>query len=267
MLKSYNFCNNCGGNGHVFHQCKKPITSIGIIAYKHQEGTNEILYLLIRRKDTLGFVDFMRGKYNLHDKKYIQNIVNVMTNDEKRRILKLDFDMLWRQLWGENVGIQYRGEEKTSREKFHKLKTGIMYKDELYTLESIINESSNIWKEPEWGFPKGRRNYQEKDIPCAIREFSEETGYTSSSIQIIQNVLPFEEVFTGSNLKSYKHCYYLANLYHEPLDCPIFQETEVSDMKWVTYKDALTHFRNYNIEKCDILTRVHTMLRDYRICR
>ena len=114
MLRSFNFCNNCGGNGHVFHQCKKPITSIGIIVYKHDDVTNDILYLLIRRKDTLGFVDFMRGKYNIHDKKYIQNIVNVMTNEEKRRILKFDFDVLWRQLWGENVGIQYRGEEKTS---------------------------------------------------------------------------------------------------------------------------------------------------------
>ena len=25
-MKSYNFCNNCGKNGHLFHQCKNPIT-------------------------------------------------------------------------------------------------------------------------------------------------------------------------------------------------------------------------------------------------
>ena len=25
------FCNNCGNNGHLFYQCKKPITSIGIL--------------------------------------------------------------------------------------------------------------------------------------------------------------------------------------------------------------------------------------------
>ena len=31
MMKEYNFCNNCGKHGHLFHQCKVPITSIGII--------------------------------------------------------------------------------------------------------------------------------------------------------------------------------------------------------------------------------------------
>ena len=32
-----------------------------------------------------------------------------------------DFDVLWKELWGEQIGIQYRGEEKTSREKFNSL--------------------------------------------------------------------------------------------------------------------------------------------------
>ena len=59
-MDSYNFCNNCGKNGHAFHQCKYPITSIGVILFKYQK--NNIKYLMIRRKDTLGYVDFMRGK-------------------------------------------------------------------------------------------------------------------------------------------------------------------------------------------------------------
>lgn len=266
MLRSFNFCNNCGANGHAYHQCKKPITSIGIIVYKIDENTKDVLYLLIRRKDTLGFVDFMRGKYNLHDKKYIKNIVEVMTNEEKKRIINVEFDVLWYQLWGENIGIQYRGEEKISREKFNKLKKGITYNQDVYSIESIVNETTSNWKEPEWGFPKGRRNYNEKDVPCAIREFSEETGYGSHCIKIIQNLLPFEEVFTGSNLKSYKHCYYVAHMVEEPLCVPEFQKTEVSDMKWLTYEKAKTRFRGYNLEKLDILTRVNTMLTNYRIC-
>ena len=43
----YNFCNNCGKTGHVFHNCKKPITSIGTIVYKKDEKTGTIKYLLI----------------------------------------------------------------------------------------------------------------------------------------------------------------------------------------------------------------------------
>ena len=79
-MKNYNFCNNCGKLGHLFHQCKMPITSIGIIAFRIKD--NKIEYLLIRRKDSLGFVDFLRGKYQVNNKEYILNLLNKMTNSE-----------------------------------------------------------------------------------------------------------------------------------------------------------------------------------------
>ena len=74
MSKNYNFCNNCGKTGHAFHHCKHPITSIGIIAYRSIE--DEYQFLMIRRKDTLGYVDFMRGKYPIYNKLYLQNIID-----------------------------------------------------------------------------------------------------------------------------------------------------------------------------------------------
>ena len=64
-----NYCNNCGKNGHLYHQCKLPITSLGIIAFRIND--NQIQYLMIRRKDTLGYIDFMRGKYSVFNKDYI----------------------------------------------------------------------------------------------------------------------------------------------------------------------------------------------------
>ena len=76
-MKAYNFCNNCGKSGHLFHSCKHPITSIGIIAFRPSiEG---VQYLMIRRKDSLGFVDFMRGKYPLNSRVYIRTIIDEMT--------------------------------------------------------------------------------------------------------------------------------------------------------------------------------------------
>ena len=262
MSIAYNFCNNCGKSGHVFHNCKKPITSIGTIAYKINEDTGEIKYLLICRKDTLGFVDFMRGKYPLHDKQYILNIVDEMTVYEKHKIIHSSFDKLWRELWRDNIGIQYRGEERNSLEKFNSLK--LMTKQP-HTIQSIISESKTEWTEPEWGFPKGRRNYKEKDIACALREFEEETGYSSAHMTLIQNLLPFEEVFTGSNNKSYKHCYYLAKMSNDADNCGAFQETEVSAIEWLTYDEAIKKIRHYNLEKIEILTRVNKLLREYRI--
>ena len=69
------YCNNCGKNGHVYHQCKLPITSIGIVAFRIKDKIPE--YLMIRRKDTLGYVDFMRGKYSLSNKEYLLNLAQL----------------------------------------------------------------------------------------------------------------------------------------------------------------------------------------------
>ncbi len=263
MSKAYNFCNNCGKTGHAFHQCKHPITSIGVIAFRpSQDG---LQYLMIRRKDTLGFVDFMRGKYNLYNKLYLMNIINEMTVGERERLLNTEFDVLWQDLWGTNIGIQYRGEEKTSREKFDSLKLGISCGGEEYTLKSLMAEANTSWEEPEWGYPKGRRNYQEKDLSCALREFEEETGYARNTLKVVQNLIPVEETFTGSNYKSYKHRYYVAYIDAATEPEAPYQRTEVSQIEWKSYKDACDAIRPYNLEKRDVTTRVNTILRQYRL--
>lgn len=263
MSNNHNFCNNCGKTGHIFNQCKYPITSVGIISFRQVNSVYQ--YLMIKRKDTLGYIDFMRGKYPINNKAYILNIIDEMTIDEKNRLKNNTFDFLWTTLWGNNVGIQYRGEENGSRDKFERLKMGVMSNDATYTLESLILESSTNWTDAEWGFPKGRRNHQEKELTCALREFEEETGYHRTAIQIIQNLLPFEETFTGSNYKSYKHKYYVAKMNPDEQPTHHFQECEVSDIKWATYTEACALIRPYNLEKIDVLTRVNTLLNEYRL--
>jgi ADP-ribose pyrophosphatase YjhB (NUDIX family) len=71
------------------------------------------------------------------------------------------------------------------------LYNGILIKNDLINLNQLIDESNkyDVWSEPEWGFPKGRRNYQEKDYECAVREFCEETGYKQSVLKNIQNII------------------------------------------------------------------------------
>ena len=77
MNKMYNhFCNNCGKTGHSYNQCSKPITSLGVITFN--KNINSLKFLLICRKDSLGYVEFIRGKYPLYNKDYIQNIINEM---------------------------------------------------------------------------------------------------------------------------------------------------------------------------------------------
>lgn len=260
--KSFNFCNNCGKNGHVFHTCKHPITSIGIIVFR--ANMNNIEYLMIKRKHSLGFVEFMRGKYPIQNKEYLINIFNEMTNDEKALIKKSSFEELWYYLWGDQIGIQYRGEEKISKEKFEQLKNGMSNKEE-YSLETLLSESTYEWNDTEWGFPKGRRNYQEKDLSCALREFEEETGYLRSNIKLIQNIIPYEEIFTGSNMKSYKHKYFLGYIDNQIDRTYSYQTTEVSDLKWLSFDDCLKTIRPYNLEKINILKKINNVLSKYRL--
>jgi len=266
MLKSKTnqFCNNCGKQGHLFNNCKIPITSIGIICFKKNENENK--YLMICRRDSLGYIEFLRGKYPLYNKDYIQSLVDEMTVYEKIKILNSTFDNLWSELWGEYVGLQYRNEEKHAKDKFNQIKRGIKTYDEgTYDLETIVNNSKTSWETPEWGFPKGRRNYQESDITCAYREFIEETGYNKSDIEMITNMQPFEEIFVGSNFKSYKHKYYLAVLKSDNLQNNCYQKTEVSDMSWFNLEECIRNIRPYNLEKIDIIKQIDKLLNEYRL--
>jgi len=112
------FCNNCGKLGHSYNQCAKPITSLGIIAFN--KSMDSLKYLLICRKDSLGYVEFMRGKYPLYNCDYIQNIINEMTIQEKVNLLTKEFDVLWKELWGDYFGVQYHSEEKMLKKNFTK---------------------------------------------------------------------------------------------------------------------------------------------------
>ena len=259
MNKTSNICNNCGKQGHLFHQCKLPIMSIGIIAFRLHPETKEVQYLMIRRKDTLGYMDFMRGKFPLFHKKYILNMLIQMTTDEKNRL---------RQKYHQYHDSNTSGDSKKPanfqmKEKIAALMNGVYTNKVLqYDLISLLAESdtiSEIWHEPEWGFPKGRRNPQEKDYDCAVREFSEETGYSPTVLHNIRNIIPFEEIFIGSNYKSYRHKYYLMNIsYADSISSgKPYQKSEVSGMEWKTFTKSMESIRSYNLEKKRILTNVN----------
>jgi 8-oxo-dGTP pyrophosphatase MutT (NUDIX family) len=263
-MNKNNICNNCGKQGHKFHQCKFPITSYGIIIFRH--SPKGVQYLMIRRKDTFGYIDFIRGKYVLNNIEQIQNLFNEMTIDERENIKNLDFETIWKMMWGDkNMITQYKCEETISQKKFDALKNGIIINDEIITLDKIITNVTTNWEEPEWEFPKGRRNYQERDLDCAIREFEEETGILKDNLSIIENTLPFEEVFLGSNHKSYKHKYYLAYTNLESDNFPNYQKTEVSKLQWKTLPECLESIRSYNLEKKNLITNINKVLKEYRL--
>ena len=293
------YCNNCGKFGHLFSNCIVPITSLGIIAFRKKiingkefndtniidsniidsniidsniidsaatDSKNKFEYLMIQRVDSFGYVEFMRGKYSMHNYQYLKNIIDEMTIHEKQNILTKSFDELWSSLWGEYSGIQYRGEEQISKNKYLQLKTGIEWGGMKYSLETLIQSSTTRWEVAEWGFPKGRRNHQEKDLECALREFSEETGYDKQCLKLILNAIPYEEIFIGSNVKSYKNKYYLSYMDNNATQINNYQKSEVKNMKWLSYDECMNTIRSYNIEKKNIITSVNNTLHKFFIC-
>jgi 8-oxo-dGTP pyrophosphatase MutT (NUDIX family) len=350
-----------------------PIISNGIIAYRKHPETRAIEYLMIRRKDSLGLMDFIRGKYSVYNKYYIMNMIFQMTDEERMMLVTKTFDEISMKIWNKegqglcplavgpcpsvghspsavgpcpstvgpcpstvgpcpstvgpcplppppglahpSVDHRHKTEESISREKFNQLRSGIkLYtnnqpvhlctiktptksaviseqggadcapfgkmrncvktcdisctdwnaKHSYYSLESMVNECKQSWAEPEWGFPKGKRNYNESDVDCALREFYEETGFKNRNMAfLINNIAPYEEVFMGSNYKSYKHRYFLmyvdynASILEKMTDGDTM---EISKVEWKPFTEGLNSIRSYNLEKKRVLSNVNIML-------
>jgi hypothetical protein len=150
-MNKHNICNNCCKQGHQFHQCKLPITSYGIIVFRTSPEFG-IQYLMIRRKNSFGYIDFIRGKYLQHNLDHLHLIFDEMSIDERHQILTHNFDTLWKNMWGiqeSGHSSQYKTEELTSQKKFEALKTGlhIGQHGEFITLNSLINNATAIYLE------------------------------------------------------------------------------------------------------------------------
>ena len=204
MIDKIKYCTNCGKNGHYHKKCIEPKISLGIIAIyfnnisyyqkklinkriknnyyeidsfnilhlnnisKIYQYIDSIKFLMIRRKHSMNYIEFMRGLYDINNILKIGNMFKLMTKKEVIKILTKPFDILWDELWKTTSKVKfYNKEYKKSKNKFN-----ILLKSS--SIEYLKNIDI-LYDEPEWGFPKGRRDGYENDIDCALREFKEET--------------------------------------------------------------------------------------------
>ena len=248
-------CNNCGMSGHLMQKCKLPITSYGIVVY----NITTKKYLMVCRSKSFGYIDFLYGNYSLCDVEQIKILINEMSDKERDNLLNCDFNTLFNDLTNKKFI------DEKSKRKFNILKNGFVMDGEFINLKNLIDSSCYSWPTPEWEFPKGRKNFQEKTMDCALREFVEETGYNYVDIKIIENVLPFEEIFIGSNIKVYKHKYYLSILVGNETPGNEFQYSEISAVEWKTFDECLESIRHYNFERLEMLHNINKLLTNYEI--
>lgn len=281
MYKKNIFCVNCGERGHIVKECKAPITSYGIIAFKvnnsplddindkndelvkllksesiidNDNTYPKIKFLMIQRKDTIGYIDFIRGKYN-----DIKTCIDEMTQKEKKNLLTKTFDELWNELWICNKSHEnfYKQEYNQAKKKFNQI-----------DIQNLIgNSDKSKFNYSEFSFAKGRRDIKEQAIDCAEREFSEETGYDKSSYDFIKEYPIIEEQFKGTNGIMYKHVYYLVKMKESYLKSPIvidtnniIQMSEVKNVGWFSFNECLALIRPYDVEKKKILTKIYNDL-------
>jgi 8-oxo-dGTP pyrophosphatase MutT (NUDIX family) len=267
------FCANCGGIGHIYKKCNHPVTSFGVICFKivYDEVNDKCTphFLMVQRKDSLNFVEFIRGKYNINHRTYLLKLFSGMTDFERSQIRSESFDTLWKNMWmNENLKSFVR-EYNDAKGKFETLRNGFILINEhnasheelFFNLEYIIDNSTSTVSEAEWGFPKGRRNINENDYICAFREFKEETGIHHKNIRVLNNFKPFEEIFSGSNDIRYKHIYYVATCCNDvKLGISGKQGKEIKAVQWFTYQDAQDKISVQNIERKELFKRVNTKI-------
>jgi len=252
-------CINCGGHGHFYKNCFEPIISYGIICYKIIN--NEPNFLLIQRKHSISYIDFLRGKHN-NSINFIETLFSSMTYDEKKKLIDCSFDELWNDLWINKNHKSFKFEYETAKNKFEIITKGYMYDGYYISMKNLFNKfkSNNI--ELEWGFPKGRRNKNESDIITANREFKEETNIDKNNYIIHNNNLVYSEEFLGSNGICYKYVYFIAQANN--IDVNInnnnkHQLSEIGNIGWFSFKDACKLFNNNN-RRISLLTKINDYL-------
>jgi hypothetical protein len=300
-------CSNCGIRTHSYKHCYVPITSWGIILVScgnmkkptHEETVDikavniydiekrvkvndihdrnivseiyeTLQFLLISRKHSVGYAEFIRGKYKPNKideiiylfrqmmQKEIDGIKNCITDGT-------GFDALWKEFWSDKADARHlESDKKTSKYNFNILMKTSIEGTQLDLLKIVTTiKAENML--PEWGFPKGRKNKDESDLDCAIREFKEESGYLDEDYKIIKEINPIYEDFIGTNGKRYRHVYYVAEFMSkkEPQNnITQSQMYEIGNIKFMKYQLAIESIRSYHVERKNILDKLMSYYQD-----
>lgn len=181
--------------------------SYGICCFRYNFTKKKYEVLLIKKRYTYAYVDFIRGIYQMHNHNEIQRLFNEMTVQEKIYIDSRNFDMMWYHLNLVTSDKIFLDRIKPSNEKSQdELRNVYLSKKQKFErfckldngtrINNYINNSTNI--DCLWEIPKGRKsNHNETDLTCAIREFTEETTIQKDQYNLIFNL--------GKNLDKFRY--------------------------------------------------------------
>ena len=289
-------CLNCGKDGHKSSKCNDAIKSYGIIAFKRKrmKGDNHLIpldikeyihdvvyggppglghlscddedglfFLLVQRRDSIAYVDIMRGNYRNNTSRILDTYFQEMIPSEKLRLktktFKENSDTLWVNKYStKKQPSHFKSDHEIAEKKFNAI-----------DIDTLLDNNKSKYWHTSFGFPKGRkRNIYESDIDCAVREFCEESGYNHESIHVDENFFVTEK-FIGSDGIVYEQKYWIAECMSD--DVPHMDPTnneqvgEIGSVGWFNVSEADKLFYDDHHEKRRVLidTNNELMRRSY----
>lgn len=260
-------CSNCGKPGHTFKACINPITSYGMICFRIIATENIIQYLLIQRRHSIAYIDFVKGRYSYENINFLNMLFRNMVTRERENLRTKTFEEIWEDIWFLNTDNKsYRSEHNYAKRKFETIKAGFTSANNLHiSITSLLAANESTVTSLEWGFPKGRRNKGENNLHCAKREFTEETNYSENDVILIENIPPFSERFIGTNNTRYEYIYYVCRCKNEKpaeiYELNKSQIAEIGNIAWVTFEEAVKILDHQFPQRQVILTKLNKILK------
>ncbi len=211
--------------------------------HKYEYYDKYIKFLLVKRRHSLNYIDFIRGNYNINN---VYKMCSLMSKNEINLIKTTEFNKLWEDLWLKNAyKKKYLDEMHKSKKKFNYLKNNGFF-DNFHT----------EYNTTEWEIPKGRKNTNETNLNCAIREFKEETSLEQNDYNLINIIDPIHDTFIGTNDKEYTHIFY-HGLFNNDINKITFTNNyEIETINWCSWSELYDYIRPYNKNKINILTTI-----------
>jgi 8-oxo-dGTP pyrophosphatase MutT (NUDIX family) len=183
----------------------------GIILCTYIDGVPK--FLLVKKRVTRYYCDFVLGRYPKNDEKYLTDLFNNMTVNEKCIILSEDFSKIWFHIWLKNMkDCKFYNNKMNNlytycRTKYERFITYYNSRNILY--KNYIRNSKS--KPLTWDIPKGKLEPNETYLEGAIREFEEESNIRINKYQIITDKKPlhYSHIFNNIN---YINKYFVAKL-------------------------------------------------------
>lgn len=222
------------------------VTSYGVACVRKNNDTGNYEVLMIKKRATYAFIDFLRGRYDPMRHYDLEFMFNEMTINEKVLIRSKDFSTIWMYCLGKEPT---RSGDKNiyikSSKKFAQL---CEYKNGEFLMD-LLNNSTN--SELLWEIPKGRIGKNETALESAVREFEEETSIKKDAYKLLFDEGTIEYTFTDAGIK-YKYIYYLAIMNNAQQPKFDFDNEhmliEVSELKFLP-ANAVYEFNNNRLYK------------------